>query len=220
MKLQTVQKQQLLHSAVRYGTVHSELSTVAPRSRSESRGYGVDAFETVIAAILQRQGYWTQINLKVCLTKEDKRLIGRNSSPRWELDVVAFDARNNDIIVVECKSLLDSRGVAIKTLDGTDEKSKKRYKLFTDNKLREIVFHRLQQQLIYDGFCKHRPTVHLGLAAGKICGDGEQLHALFKANDWLLLDPHCIQRELKKLCNSSYENDVTTMVVKLLLRMP
>ena len=64
----------------------------------------MDAFETVVAAILQRQGYWTLTSVKVGLTKEEKREIGRHSSPRWELDVVAYRGRDNSIKVVECKS--------------------------------------------------------------------------------------------------------------------
>ena len=31
--------------------------------------------------------------MKVELTKEEKRLIGRHSSPRWELDIVGYSAR-------------------------------------------------------------------------------------------------------------------------------
>ena len=42
----------------------------------------MDSFEEVIAAILQRKGYWTQTSVKVELTKAEKRKIGRDSSPR------------------------------------------------------------------------------------------------------------------------------------------
>ncbi|MFN0156735.1 MAG: hypothetical protein ACKVRP_01530 [Bacteroidota bacterium] len=68
----------------------------------------MDAFESVVAAILQRQGYWTLTSVKVELTKEEKREIGRHSSPRWELDVVAYRGSDNELRVVECKSFLDS----------------------------------------------------------------------------------------------------------------
>ena len=36
----------------------------------------MDAFEQVVASILQRKGYWTQTSVKVELTKEEKRAIG------------------------------------------------------------------------------------------------------------------------------------------------
>ena len=42
----------------------------------------MDAFEAVISAILQRQGFWTITSFKVDLTKAEKREIGRHSSPR------------------------------------------------------------------------------------------------------------------------------------------
>ena len=50
----------------------------------------MDAFETVIASILQRQGYWTLTRVKVELTKAEKRSIQIPSSPRWELDIVGY----------------------------------------------------------------------------------------------------------------------------------
>jgi hypothetical protein len=52
----------------------------------------MDSFEHVIAAILQRRGYWTQTSLKVGLTAEEKKVVGRPSSPRWEIDVVGCPA--------------------------------------------------------------------------------------------------------------------------------
>ena len=81
----------------------------------------MDAFESVIAGILQRQGFWTLTSFKVELTKAEKRTIGRPSSPRWELDVVAYRGRDNELRIVECKSFLDSIGVQCSAFDGTNE---------------------------------------------------------------------------------------------------
>jgi len=50
----------------------------------------MDAFEHVIATILERDGFWVRTTFKVELTKEDKVAIGRPSSPRWELDVIGY----------------------------------------------------------------------------------------------------------------------------------
>jgi hypothetical protein len=47
------------------------------------------AFEQVIAELLWRNGYWVQTSFKVELTKLEKIKIGRPSSPRWEIDIVA-----------------------------------------------------------------------------------------------------------------------------------
>lgn len=80
----------------------------------------MDAFENVVVEILQRDGYWMRNVFEVELTKEKKRKIARPSSPRWELDVVAYSAKRNELLVVEGKSYLDSGGVAFHAFDGRD----------------------------------------------------------------------------------------------------
>lgn len=178
----------------------------------------MDAFETVVSAILQRQGYWTLTSVKVELTKAEKREIGRHSSPRWELDVVAYRGSDNELKVVECKSFLDSPGVECGAFNGSNKDAEKRYKLFCENKLRKVVFHRLEQQLVSGGFCAKNPKIQLCLAAGKIRGDETWLQSHFEKKGWLLLGPKYIRTELEKLRDSGYENNVAAVVTKLLLR--
>lgn len=48
----------------------------------------MDAFESVVATILEREGFWVRTSFKVRLTKDDKHAINRPSSPRWEIDVL------------------------------------------------------------------------------------------------------------------------------------
>jgi hypothetical protein len=50
----------------------------------------MDAFENVMALLLRRHGCWTATSVKVELTKEQKVAIGRPSSPRWEIDLLAY----------------------------------------------------------------------------------------------------------------------------------
>lgn len=178
----------------------------------------MDAFETVVASILQRQGYWTLTSVKVELTKKEKRQIGRHSTPQWELDVVAYRGSENEILVVECKSFLDSPGVQRKAFDGSNKKAEKRYKLFRDNTLRKVVFQRLKRQLISAGFCAPNPTMRLCLAAGKVRGDEQWLETHFKKKGWLLFGPETIRSELRKLRDAGYENNVAAVVAKMLLR--
>ena len=174
----------------------------------------------MVAAILQRQGYWTLTSVKVDLTKAEKRAIGRHSSPRWELDVVAYKGADNSLRVVECKSFLDSPGVEVGAFDGSNKAAAKRYKLFCERTLRTVVFRRLERQLTAAGFCKKAPTIQLCLAAGKIRGDSQWLESHFKSRGWLLLGPQHIRDELKKLGTAGYENSVAAVVAKLLLRAP
>jgi hypothetical protein len=140
----------------------------------------VDSFEAVVAAILRRRGYWTQTSVKVELTKSEKREIGRPSSPRWELDIVAYRGASNELLVLECKSYLDSYGVKCATFHGGDSENAERYKLFFDPTLRRVVFRRLKRQFVEAGFCAFSPSVKLGLAAGKVYGEEAWLERHFR----------------------------------------
>lgn len=111
----------------------------------------MDAFEQVVSEILWMEGYWVRTSVKVELTKEEKKAIGRPSSPRWELDIVGYRGRDNLLRVVECKSYLDSGGVALRAFDGRDERFAEKFKLFVDDQLRNVVFGRLGQQFTTSG---------------------------------------------------------------------
>lgn len=181
----------------------------------------MDAFETVVAALLQEQGYWSRTSLKVELTKEEKRAINRPSSPRWELDVVGYKGSTNEVLVVECKSYLDSYGVRATAFDGSDPEDAKRYKLFNDKVLREVVLGALVKQLCARGFCRDQPKVTLCLAAGKIYGGGEsKIQVQFDKEGWKLWTPSYLRRQLERLGHpdTGYENTVAAIVAKLLLR--
>ena len=178
----------------------------------------MDSFEAVVAAILERRGYWTQTSVKVDLTKAEKRAIGRHSSPRWELDVVAYRGASNELLVLECKSFLDSPGVQCSTFAGKNPKDAKRYKLFFDATLRRVVLNRLQKQFVEKGFCAKKPRVTLGLAAGRVKGDEAWLGQRFASKGWSFWGPTKIRAELEALCRSGYENSIATVVAKILLR--
>src|SRR5229473_544873 len=178
----------------------------------------MDAFESLIATLLRRQGYWVQPSFKVDLTKEEKRTIGRPSTPRWELDLVAYKARPNQILIVECKSYLDSHGVFFKSFDGSDQKSALRFKLFNDAVLRDVVISRLVAQLEATGSCNLSPTVQLCLVAGRIASerDRTQLREYFAGKKWQLWDEEWLRAELLKASAAGYENDSHIVVAKLL----
>ena len=121
----------------------------------------MDAFEQLVSEILWMDGYWVRTSVKVELTKEEKRLIGRHSSPRWELDIVAYNGRENLLRVVECKSYFDSVGVRASAFDGTKPEHAKLYKLFTEPQLRQVVLNRLGLQLAQTGACCDTPEIRL-----------------------------------------------------------
>jgi hypothetical protein len=180
----------------------------------------MDAFEQLVGQILSTKGFWVRSSFKVDLTKEEKRLIGRHSAPRWELDIVAYRASDNTLYVVECKSYLDSRGVTAAAFVDSDSKEAKLYKLFTEPNLYEVVSQSLSNQLLELGACRENPRIQLALACGKIRNalDRETLHAHFKTKKWELWDEAWLKESIRYMATESYENQVSSVVAKLMLR--
>jgi len=180
----------------------------------------MDAFENLVAMLLEREGYWVRSGVKVELSKEEKRQIGRPSSPRWELDIVAYKGNDNSLLVVECKSFLDSRGVDASAFAGAADGRPDRYKLFTDSVLRRVVFHRLETQLVDAGFCSPSPKITLCLVAGRVASEQHRdlLKQHFKNKGWQFWDDEWLRDSLHELPKSGYENNVSTVVAKILLR--
>ncbi len=164
------------------------------------------------------EGYWVRTSVKVELTKEEKRQIGRPSSPRWELDIVAYGGRDNLLRVIECKSYLDSHGVALRAFDGSDTKSAERYKLFSDDGLRSVVLKRLRLQLAESGACRRDAEVKLSLACGRIATDADRagLHKHFAEKGWELWDEPWLRERLKRMSDRGYENQVSAVVAAVL----
>ena len=177
----------------------------------------MDAFERVVAQILIHQGYWTRTEFKVELTLEEKVEIGRRTSPRWELDVLGYNPPRNEVLVVECKSFLDSGGVHINDFDPKNERSG-RFKLFVEPKTREVVFRRLALQLAELQLCQANPTITLALAAGKIAKGQDGIRELFDRNSFRLFDPNWMRERLGELSRTGYDNEVASVVSKLIIR--
>ena len=177
----------------------------------------MDAFESVVSTILRQQGYWTWLSFKVELTKDEKRAIDRPSNPRWELDILAYKASLNEILVAECKSYLDSPGVRASHFSPNGST---RYKLFNERNTRKVVFSRLVKQMLEAGLCQPSPQVRLGLVSGKIATskDRDLLRKHFKSEGWLLWDDEWLREELHRMAQGGYENEVAAVVAKLLLR--
>lgn len=177
----------------------------------------MDAFESVVALALRLDGYWTRTSLKVVLTPDEKREIGRPSCPRWEIDVVGYRGGSNELLAVECKSFLDSPGV---TFDGKSLVPAKNYKLFCDATLRRVVLGRMVAQLVATGACAPNPRVTLCLAAGKLRKPKEEalLRDHFAVNGWRLMAPAELAERLEQCGRASYENDVAYVVAKMIGR--
>jgi hypothetical protein len=176
----------------------------------------MDAFEHLVSEILWEKGFWVRTSVKVDLTKEDKRRIGKPNAPRWEFDIVAYSGRNNVLRVVECKSYIDSGGVSAKFFK---ESYKKPFKLFTNETLRETVFARLGKQFAASGACMSEPKVILCFAAGHIAGEKDRawIRKHFNEKGWELWDETWLLRGLTKIAARGYENQVSSVVAKLFI---
>ena len=182
----------------------------------------MNAFEQVVSDILRMEGYWVRNSVKVEITKEEKQKIDRHSSPRWELDVVAFSGHDNILRIVECKRYLDSPGVRLRGFDGSDSKAAERYKLFAYPTLYDVISNRLKIQFVTSGACPSDARIKLCLACGRIASESDRngLHKLFKEKEWDLWDDFWLRDRLEKMAdpNYGYEDQITAIVAKLLLR--
>jgi hypothetical protein len=171
----------------------------------------MDAFESIVATILEAKGFWVRRSVRVQLEKSDRR---SKSAPRTELDIVAYCPATNELWMVECKSWLDSRGVKAKALMDKGHPGAKRFKLFHDDKYCNAVKAALVKQLKLSA---NDPKVRLCLVAGKIAGrDFQGLKDHFEKQDWILHDAKWVQEGVKELAIRGYENDIATMTAKIL----
>lgn len=177
----------------------------------------MDSFESLISLLLRREGYWTITSFKVDLSHREKRSIGRSTSPRWEIDLLAYKGKTQELLAIECKSYLDSKGVDFR--NGKFD-FPKRYKLFNERKLRQVVLKRLAKQLSDSGACPKTVKPKLCLATGKIANvtDRSALKKHFDKNGWKLFNDLWIKDKLKKAADAGYENEISLVVAKLLNR--
>jgi hypothetical protein len=179
----------------------------------------MDAFESLIRLLMDKDNYWTVQSHKVNVTKEEKREIGKPSIPRPEIDLLALDPRSNRLIALEVKSYLDSSGVDLNILQKQHSVPEGRYKLFTCTNYRSIVLRRLLVDLKQRGLVNEKTTVQLGLAAGKVKGNqSKDMESFFLHQGWFFLGPEEIKSKLRALSNADYENDPYVISAKLALR--
>ncbi len=180
----------------------------------------MDAFEQIAARLFEVQGYWTRIGYAVELTKEQKVAVGKHSIPRPQLDVIAYKPATNVLLVIECKSYLDSSGVRHAAFHGKEDVKKDVFKLFNRSKLRVMVLSCLVAQLRREGLLQGPdPEVRLVLVAGNVHSNDEpRLRALFSERGWVFVGPMEVATGLRKFAGRGYENDLVTFVTKLLER--
>jgi hypothetical protein len=180
----------------------------------------MDAFEQIVEGLFRHKGFWTQIGYKIDVLPEEKRAIGKPSMPRPEIDILAYKPVTNDLWWIECKSYMDSYGVSYQSFK-PNGKGAERYKIFTNDRYREIVSQALLRQVtdVERPLVLPHPRLHFCLVAGKVReNEREDLRNHFKNRDWTLIDERMLKQELTELSGSGYENNIAVMVAKLLNR--
>jgi hypothetical protein len=155
----------------------------------------------------------------VLLSKQEKRDLGNPSMPRPEIDVVAFKPKTNELRLIECKSYLDSGGVSVKHLT-LGSKDANRLKFFNNRPLRELVERRLLEKLAETGSLGENQTqIRWELFAGRLKrGEEQDVQRLLSEGGWLLRRPDQIAVSLRTFAERGYEDEVATVVTKLLER--
>ena len=178
----------------------------------------MDHFESIVHTILEFEGYWVRSSYKVELTKTEKASTGKHSIPRPEIDLLAFHAKKNELLVLEVKSYLDSPGVKLADIEKTHNIAQGRYKLFTSLRYRSIVISRLKEQLIEAGAIKTNTKIILGLVAGKVYGgNSASLKNHMDKINCRFYSPETIKDMVQGLAKRGYENNAASITAKILL---
>ncbi len=179
----------------------------------------MDAFELIVGLLLEEERYWIRHSVKINLTIEEKKLIGKPSAPRPEIDIIAIDIKKNTIILLEVKSYLDSKGVCFEDVTIEHDIQKGRYKLLTSDNYRNILTNRLRIDWLEKGIINKDTKLNFGLIAGKIYQNKEILfEAYFTSRGWFFWGPEIIKKKMERLAQKGYENNPVTIAAKLLMR--
>lgn len=179
----------------------------------------MDAFENLVSQLLQEDGFWVLQSVKVNITKKEKELISKPTTPRPEIDIIAFDCENNILYLLEAKSYIDSLGVKKDELLIEHEIQEGRYKLLTSKQYRDVITKRLKIEFIERGFINKKTKISYGLVAGKIHkNEYAELKNVFDKKKWLFWGPNDIREKLVSLSKKGYEDNSVTMTAKLILQ--
>jgi len=180
----------------------------------------MNAFEDIVRLYLEEEGYWVRQSVKVNISKQDKRDIGAFSMPRPEIDLVALNMKENELLLIEVKSFLDSYGVYSEAI--TDEKDvfSKRYRLFTDSIFRKVVTKRLREEYLEQGLVNENTKINYALAAGHIHYPEDELkiREYFSKPErgWKLFSPKDIKDKIRKMSEKGWEDNLVTITAKLI----
>ena len=94
-------------------------------------------------------------------------------------------------------------------------------RLFTDSNYRKLVSKRLVSGFRSIGLLNGKVEVRFGLVCGKVIEpEAKSVADLFSKNGWLLWPPSDVAGHIRRLAGLEYENNLATMIAKILERNP
>jgi len=190
---------------------------LAVSSRQTNQESNLNWFEYFVETYIQQQGCWTFRSVYVEITKKDKQSLGLHSMPRPEIDIVAYRAAAHELLLIEAKSFLNSRGVTVKKLQSLLGTSGGKYRILTWPAYQRIVSRRLVEKLLEVGMLQSSPKIKYGLAAGNAPkADRDALHVLAQEQNWWYVGPDELRDYLQSLAKRRYENTPETIASKML----
>ena len=178
----------------------------------------MNQFEQLIRLLLERDGFWVKTNVKVNISKEEKRQLGKPSMPRPEIDIVALCVKTNTLYLLEVKSYLDSRGVYPENVQSSEPRWDK-YKLLTNEKYQNIIKSTLLHSMLSSGECNEQTRVKFGLVAGKVYKNrAEELKDYCESMNWFFWGSNDIALRIRALEKEGYTDNLIVIVAKMLLR--
>lgn len=179
----------------------------------------MDAFEGIVAKYFEHKGFWVRRSVKIELSKEEKRSVGKPSMPRPEIDLVAFNIKKNILWLVEVKSFIDSYGVRFRGVSGQDEKDAKRYKIFTKENYQELLTRKIFMEYSQKGLIDSETKINYALVAGKVYSKDEPaIRQFFDKKGWWFISPDEVRNMIVELIDTGWENDPVVLTAKIVLR--
>ena len=177
----------------------------------------MESFEHIVGLYLQEKNYWIRHSVKVDLTVKERAKLGKNkiSIPRPEIDIVAYNRKLDELLLIEVKSYLDSDGVKIADLSGKS-KLKGRYRLLNNPRFQRQVTKNLRIEFKKKGLITDHTKIRYGLAAGKVQKKSlKAVERYLNEQHYIFFSPEDIRKTIQKLAETGWFDDIVVMVAKL-----
>jgi len=170
-----------------------------------------EAFEDVVATLLQARGYLVARNLSLVLASMPSNKAG----DRCEIDIVAVKlGATPEILVVECKSTFGSDGLDWTNFaPPTSSRRTHRYRMFWSKPMRDQIRSELIKHL---GITSSIPSTFCLASASTQRTSHKRIRAELRKGQMRLFDQAWLRREMRHVAGAkTYSNSITHFVSAL-----